>query len=168
MGDFMKGLRKAQIVMMWLWIIVCVIMTWAANAPVFPYMYLINVVLIYVIGSLMKRRYMRNKKIRKGSQWALVLSDQDNYELVRFDMLVAGAEALLSFLMMYNNQEFFQWVMIFSFDIILVYIGINYADKKWFSKTKEASIQNRNSNKAKHVSTATKTKQKYQTGKKKK
>ncbi|WP_304581079.1 hypothetical protein, partial [Dubosiella newyorkensis] len=74
----MKGLRKAQIVMMWLWIIVCVIMTWAANAPVFPYMYLINVVLIYVIGSLMKRRYMRNKKIRKGSQWALVLSDQDN------------------------------------------------------------------------------------------
>ena len=122
----MKGLRKAQIVMMWLWIIVCVIMTWAANAPVFPYMYLINVVLIYVIGSLMKRRYMRNKKIRKGSQWALVLSDQDNYELVRFDMLVAGAEALLSFLMMYNNQEFFQWVMIFSFDIILVSVSYTH------------------------------------------
>ena len=164
----MKKLRKAQIVMMWLWVIVCVIMTWAANAPVFPYMYLITVVLIYIIGCLMKKRYCRNKKIRYFNKFALALDDADNYELVKFDMLVAGAEALLSFLMMYSNAEYFQWIMIFSFDIIIIYIAINYADKKWFSKQKEVQQQARNTNVEKKVSTATKSKKKYQTGKKKK
>lgn len=116
----------------------------------------------------MKKRYCRNKKIYGFNKFALALDDADNYDLVKFDMLVAAAEALLSFLMMYSNTEYFQWIMIFSFDIIIIYIAINYADKKWFSKQKEVQKQVRNSNSGKKASTATKTKKKYQTGKKKK
>ncbi len=174
----MKGLRKGQIVMMWLWIVVCAGMTWAA-AGIFPYMYLINIVLIplrkcwlmrpliWIIGGMLKGRWCAKRGIRRFSKYALVLSDSDDPRLVQYDMLVAGIIALLSYFMMRSNTEVLQWVLIFSFDIIILYIGINYVDKKWFGNKKEQERKAYKTSTKRVSATASTSKKKYKTKKKK-
>ncbi len=162
----MKGLRKGQIVMMWLWIVVCAGMTWAA-AGIFPYMYLINIVLIWIIGGMLKGRWCAKRGIRRFSKYALVLSDSDDPRLVQYDMLVAGIIALLSYFMMRSNTEVLQWVLIFSFDIIILYIGINYVDKKWFDNKKEQERKAYKTGTKRVSATAATSKKKYKTKKKK-
>lgn len=141
----MKGLRRTQIIVCWIWLAFTLGLTFLAQMSQPEYWKDFNFwVMIVLIGvaayasHVMKVRFMDKHHLEDAPQWPLMLGDAKYMKLVNWDVTFSFVVVLVADLVyvrpLKGQEAIFMWILNLSIVLGLLLFLLSYFDKKYGPK----------------------------------